>query len=58
MKSPQDLIHEAEQAEAVARTVSYAKDKAWLLAKAKELRHQADRLKQLARREGEPPPKH
>ena len=58
MRTPEDLRREAGEAEATARIVSYAKDRAWLIAKAAELRHQADRLEQLARRDGKPPRGH
>ena len=37
---------EASAAESLARFVSYGPDKAWLRAKAEELRRQADRLEE------------
>jgi hypothetical protein len=42
--TPDELRKEAAAAEFLARLVSYRPDKAWLQAKAAELRHQADRL--------------
>jgi len=42
--TPEQLRKEADAAETLARTVSYNRDKAWLTAKAAELRHQAERL--------------
>lgn len=42
--TPADLRKEASETEAMARLVSYGRDKQWLMAKAAELRHQADRL--------------
>ena len=42
----EELRKEASAAESMARVVSYAKDRTWLLAKATELRRQADLLEQ------------
>jgi hypothetical protein len=42
MASPEDLRKQADEAEALARLVSYAADKERLLARAAELRRQAD----------------
>jgi hypothetical protein len=44
--TPEDLRKEAAAAEFMARVVSFQPDKAWLNAKAAELRHQADRLEE------------
>ena len=41
MKSPEDLLRDAEEAERLAALVSYAPDKRRLLEKAAELREQA-----------------
>ena len=43
MRTPAELIKEAEEAEATAKVVSYARDRDWLLAKASELRRLASR---------------
>jgi hypothetical protein len=40
---PKQLIAEAEAAEQLARIVSYKADKDWLTAKARALRHEAQR---------------
>lgn len=56
MTTPADMIREAAEAEAMAQLVSYAKDRQWLLAKAAQLRRQAARAEQLAKRDGDPPP--
>jgi len=50
--TPDELRKEAAAAERMSRLVSYRPDKAWLEAKAAELRHQADRLE---RRSWAPP---
>lgn len=42
--TPEELRKEAQATEALARFVSYGRDKEWLLARAQELREQADRL--------------
>ena len=42
MKSPEQLLAEAEEAERLAAVVSYARDKQALLEKAAELRRQAE----------------
>lgn len=42
--TPDDLRKEAASAESLARLVSYHPDKAWLRAKADELRRLADRM--------------
>ena len=44
--TPEQLRKEANDAEFMARQVSYGRDKEWLTAKAAELRHLADRLEQ------------
>ncbi|MDE2486724.1 MAG: hypothetical protein KGO51_04935 [Alphaproteobacteria bacterium] len=54
MRTPADLIREAEDAEVRARAATAGAERSWLLAKAAELRHQADRAEQLARRDGAP----
>ncbi len=42
--TPEDLRREAESTERLSRLVSYHPDKAWLNAKAMELRRLADRM--------------
>jgi hypothetical protein len=42
--TPEELRKEAAATEFLARLVSFRPDKAWLTAKAAELRHQADKL--------------
>jgi hypothetical protein len=42
--TPEELRKEAASSEFLARLVSYRPDKTWLMAKAAELRHQAERL--------------
>jgi hypothetical protein len=42
--TPEELRKEAAETEFMARLVSFRPDKLWLMAKAAELRHQADRL--------------
>ncbi len=44
MTTPEDLRREAASAEALARTVSFRRDKDRLLAQAQALREKADRL--------------
>lgn len=56
MRTPSELIKEAIEAEEMARLVSYGKDRDWLLAKAAELRHLAERAEQIGKREGPPEP--
>lgn len=48
--TPQQLRDEAAKAELIAQLVSLNQEKAWLAAKAAELRHQADRLEAKTRR--------
>ena len=43
---PAQLRAEADASERLAAVVSYAPDKQWLMAKARELRHRADRIEQ------------
>lgn len=50
MPTPEELRKEADDAEAMARMVSYAPDKRWLLEKAEALRQQADRQERTAHR--------
>lgn len=45
MNRPEDLIKEAEEAERLAAMVSYAPDKKRLMARAQELRRQAEALR-------------
>jgi hypothetical protein len=40
--TPEQLRKEADETEALAQVVSYARDKAWLTAKAEELRRRAE----------------
>jgi hypothetical protein len=53
--TPEELRREAAEAERMAGLVSFGRDKAWLLSKAAELRHQADRLEQRSWRPADPP---
>lgn len=57
--TPQDLRKEADAAEVLARVVSYGRDKEQLIARAAELRLEAERLEgrsfQPAYKGGEPP---
>jgi len=46
--TPEELRKEAAATEFMAQLVSYHRDKAWLQAKAAELRHQADRMERRA----------
>ena len=48
--TPQQLREEAAKAELMAQLVSLNREKAWLAAKAAELRHQAERLEAQSRR--------
>lgn len=52
MLSPEDLRREAEETERLAGAVNSDPDRAWLIAKAAELRHQAEKAdaRQAARR--------
>ena len=52
MVTAEALRREAEEAERLATTVSYAPDRRWLMAKAAELRRQAEKAeaRQAARR--------
>jgi hypothetical protein len=50
MPTPEQLREEARSAEQLAKLVSYAPDKQWLLAKAAALQREADRQEQLRRR--------
>lgn len=45
MATTEDLLREAAETEALAALVSYGPDRRWLLAKAAELRHQAERAR-------------
>jgi len=47
--TPEQLRKEAAEAEFMARVVSYQTDKAWLTAKAAELRRLAERLEARSR---------
>lgn len=44
--TPEDLRKEAKAAEFMASVVSYGRDKEWLLAKAADLRRQAETLEE------------